>query len=429
MNQVETLFPRIDASEPDTTRRDLVRALFKGRWIILTSFAFVSAIVVAATAALPPTYESSAKVLIRTEQQVTPSFYSGLAAYSDRLDADPAGRRLENEMALVEAAPIATDVVRDERLDWNSIYHPPLTHLTTPLIDAAAPLLESVFGFANRPPTEAERVAALQASLTVAPAESKTAESTSNLIVIKLKSPSPETAHTVLEKIIDRYVAFDRRLTDDAAVKARSLIATDVDAAKREMAAAEVAMRDFLAHSRFDPGGPESERTPGRRPTDGLVTSARDNQTVTQLKSRLVELESQLTEERQIYKPESENVRRVEREIAQLQSRLTEEVQRSADNFARYNALDRTLRTAEARSAELEKRLGEIDLLLQVNGQSLGHRVVIEPPNIPETSDWKRRVATALLGSFIGLVLGVVLAGVGEYADTSLATNDDVRRY
>ena len=429
MNQVETLFPLSDAPEPDTTRRDLVRALFRRRWIILASFLLVTTIAVGGVASLPPTYESTAKVLIRTEQQVTPSFFSGLAAYSDRRDTDPAGRRLENEMALIETAPIARGVVRERRLDWNSIYHPPLTHFTKPLIEAAAPLLEAVFGVEDRPPTEADCVAALQASLSVAPAESKTAESTSNLIVIRLKSPAPDTAHAVLEDILDRYLAFDRRLTDEAAVKARSLVATDVAAARRDMAAAEVGMRDFLARSRFDSGGPESERTPGRIPTDGLVTSARDNQTVTQLKSRLVELESDLTEARQIYKPDSENVRRVEREIAQLESRLVEEVERNADNFARYNALDRTLRTAEARSAELEKRLGEIDLFLQVNGQSLGHRVVIEPPNVPETNDWKRRAATAMLGSFMGLVLGIVLAGVGEYADTSLGTRDDVRRF
>lgn len=429
MEQMEPLIGPSEEDGPGTTRRDLVRILFKRRWIIIACFVIVTAVTATGVALLPPTYEAQAKVLVKTEQQVTPAFFSGLAAYSDRQEIDPVNRRLENEMALIGAAPIARAVLSELGLGWNQIYHPPLAQFTEALARFAGPRLQSMVGAPYRPPSDAETVAALQASVGVGPGVSRTAETTSNVIVVSVKSPTAETARSALEKILNRYLAFDRELSDDAGVKARALVATELDVAKQDLATAESTMRDFLSKSGFDPAGSEIERHPGRVATEGVVMSPRDNQTVAELKSTLVGLESELTAARQIYRPESENVGRIERRVALLEARLSEEIKLGADNFAQYNRLDRTLRAAETRSAELDRRRAEIDLFLQINKQSTGNRVVIEPPVLPEESDWKKRLATALLGSFMGLLLGVALAGVSEYADSTLGSKEDVHRY
>src|SRR5262249_19816826 len=107
MTYLEPIGVRIEAGEPSATGRDVVRVLFKHRWLIIVCFVVVTGVTVGGLAMLPPTYEAEGKVLVQTEQQATPTFFSGLAAYSDRKDFDPASRRLETEMGLIGAAPIS----------------------------------------------------------------------------------------------------------------------------------------------------------------------------------------------------------------------------------------------------------------------------------------------------------------------------------
>lgn len=426
---VEPLFGRIDHDVPVATRRDLVRILFK-RWpTVALCFVVVTVVTALAVAALPPTYEAQAKVLVRTEEQVTPAFFSGLAAYTERHEGDPVNRRLENEMALLGAAPIARSVAKELQLHWHEIYHPPLTQLTGRLADACGPFLERYLGVPHTPPSEAEVAAALQASVVVVPGESKSAETTSNLIVVSLKAPKAETARAALERMLEHYLSFDRRLTEDAAVKARALVNRELTGVKRQVAAAEAAMRDFLAQTRFDPVRAEGERRQLRTGAEGPITSARDNQTASQLKTAIVKLQSELADARQIYRPDTEPVQRLERSLALLEERLAAEVKVNAGDFSRYNRLERELRVAEEHADKLSQRLSEIDLFLEINTGSLGNRLVIEPPILPEKSDRKARAATGLLGAVLGLVFGVALAGAGEYADTTLGTREDVRRH
>jgi polysaccharide biosynthesis transport protein len=184
-------------------------------------------------------------------------------------------------------------------------------------------------------------------------------------------------------------------------------------------------VREFLAATRFDPRAPDRETSA----TGRVTTSPRDDETVTALKASIVGLEAQLTEARQIYTPAAEPVRRLERTLEESRTRLAAEIDVGANNFSRYDQLDRALRTAESRAEELERRREQIALFLQINRDSTGNRLVIEPPQRPESSDWKPRVATAMLGSFMGLVLGIALAGLAEYADSSLGSREDVRRH
>src|SRR5215813_13122376 len=119
-----------EETEPGATRRDVARALFKHRWLILICFVAATTVTLIGVRMLPPTYQAKSKVLVQTEQQATPTFFSGLAAYSERRDFDPVSRRLETEMGVLGAAPLSAQVVRDLNLKWDDIYHSPLEHLT-----------------------------------------------------------------------------------------------------------------------------------------------------------------------------------------------------------------------------------------------------------------------------------------------------------
>jgi Mrp family chromosome partitioning ATPase len=54
--------------------------------------------------------------------------------------------------------------------------------------------------------------------------------------------------------------------------------------------------------------------------------------------------------------------------------------------------------------------------------------VVVEPPLVPDSSDWKKRVAIGVLGAVLGLLLGLALAGLAELGDPTFTNKALVRR-
>ncbi len=136
------------------TRRDVLNLLFKHLWVVLGTFLLVASIVWTGIAMLPATYVAKAKLLIRVEQQGTPSFMSGIAAYRDARDADPASRKLETEMGLLTARPLAEDVVSKLDIDYRSVYHPPYVHYLEPVSAFVAQIEGWWYG---RPPAPSAR--------------------------------------------------------------------------------------------------------------------------------------------------------------------------------------------------------------------------------------------------------------------------------
>src|SRR5262245_30001889 len=105
MTSLEPLFRPVEDREATASLRDVVKVLFKYRWRIALCFVVASAVSMSGALMLPPTYKATTKILVQTDQQATPTFFSGLAAFSERRDFDPVSRRLETEMGLIEAAP------------------------------------------------------------------------------------------------------------------------------------------------------------------------------------------------------------------------------------------------------------------------------------------------------------------------------------
>lgn len=418
------LFDRADDENAMVTTRDVASALFR-RWrTVLGCTVGTTVLAAAGVAQLSPSYETHAKVFIQTERQLMPSFFAGLAPYSRRQEWDPASRRLENEMAQIDVRPIAARVVHELGLTWQDVAHSPVSQLLHLVRARTAPIAARV-GLPLRPPTEADTIEAFRASLTVSPAESRSAETTSNVIVVTLRAPSAEGARAGLERLLDIYLASGDTAGEVDSSEALSLVNDELTQAQRDVASTERAMRDFLATTQFDPRAATPDQTAVGRP----VTSPRDDRTVTELKAALIGLETQLIEAKQRFRPTSEAVRHLERSIEQTRQHLSAEVRVGAANYDRYNRLDRTLRTAEARVQELERRRSEVSLFTRIEPPATASRQVIEPPILPTESDWKARVTTLLLGSGLGLLLGIVMTGARESIDTTLRSPADVQRY
>ena len=117
-----TLFPpgQPPATAP-RTMRDLAAALYRQAGLVAVCVLVGTAASLVLYANQPRVYTSTAKVWVQTEQQGSPSFLSGIAAYRETPYPDPVNRKIETEMELMLTRTNAQAVVdklhiRDEQL-------------------------------------------------------------------------------------------------------------------------------------------------------------------------------------------------------------------------------------------------------------------------------------------------------------------------
>lgn len=417
------------------TSRDLVSILFKHRRAILLSLVIVSVLVTAGIWSLPPTYVAEGKVLVKTEQQGNPSFFSGIAAYREPRESDPVNRKIETEMELLATRELSERVVRKLDLGYDSVYHKPLTHLLRPLADAYDWVLEKVFGF----PEDADKygfkgtVREFNKSFTVEPLKSKSADTTSNMIMVSLKATDPEVAHRALQTLMEEYVLLTVEQNQKLGLEAYALVERNMKQAGNDLESAKERERAFIAEngaalaSRFGfPGLGGTETGKDKHP--GLSKAA-EQSTVGALRAHLVDMELRLIELRNVFTDTSENVLLQKRAIEELRSRIDSEIRRTAANEMTLAALSLDVKTAEAHYIDLRRKLEQIGLYLQLNPAEAAHRTIAEAPLRPKTSEWKKSVLVNVLGAIAGLLLGLGIAGYREYSDHRLSSPEALEHY
>jgi hypothetical protein len=147
------------------------------------------------------------------------------------------------------------------------------------------------------------------------------------------------------------------------------------------------------------PSGEPQTAQGARHSVGTTVTSPRDEQTIALLKSRLIKMEIELLELRQVFLEGSERIRDHKRNMARLRQRVDEEIASDASNYTRFGEMNRELRLAELRYTDLQRKVDEISLFLKINSEPSGERVIILQPKKPASSDLKRKIAIGLGGS------------------------------
>lgn len=456
--------PDRDVGAPSFTMRDFLRLLFKHKQAILVSFFGVTLPVIGTLLALPATYIAEGKILVRTEQQGTPSFYSGIAAYREPRESDPVNRKLETEMELLATRSLAERVVERLAIKYDQVYHRPLAYALDQLGDAYDWAAGQLYGVRVDSEKRGFRatVTALVNSITVEPLKTKSADTTSNVVLVTLKATDAKLARDALEALLLEYASFNSEHDQKIGREARQLIASKTAEAQAEVRDAQEKLRVFLAGNggslarRFaskddplqakfdlrlalslgavdlkdDPLAPGSDTgTHATTPVAETMMSPGGDTTIGRLKARLVEMELRYIELRQTFTDETENVRLLKRSIAETRKRVDAEIAASATAEATVATLERKLRSDEMRYLELDRKLGQIDLFLQLGPAETANRVITESPLVPRSSEWRKNVLVGLFGSFAGLILGFGIAGYREYADPRLQSADEVERF
>ncbi len=399
------------------TRRDAVRFLFRHLLVITLCTLIVAAGVATGMYLLPPTYETSARILVKTDGRAGPTFFGGSAAFRDVGFPVSTAAVLETEMQLLLALPLSDSVARELNLVPDQLYRSPLAHFSAPLVSAYGWFREELLGREPGVPDEQRMVAeGLRRSITVTPVPSMTGESISSVIQVSLRAADPVVARDALAALLTHYLQ-GRGESDAAAGRtAARILEREVAMVEEELSENELSLRDFVARQ-------------GASGRPGPLTVARVDAAVSEQRSQLARLEMTLSETRQRYIESSEPVSKLLGEISVLRRQIASDVTTGAMADARYGELARAVMAAEQRHSELEQRLVEAHLFEAVMVEPLGDRAIVEPPLMPDGSDWKKRFILAVFGAVAGFCLGLALAGLKELTDSRVRSKDEVLRH
>jgi uncharacterized protein involved in exopolysaccharide biosynthesis/Mrp family chromosome partitioning ATPase len=431
------------------TARDVLTVLFKHKWVIFLCLVLVAGLVGAGLYRLPESYASEAKLLIKTEQEAGPVFYSGIAAYREGRDTDPPNRKMETELELLSTRAFSADVVRSLDLQYDQVYHAPLTVLRNALGDALEWVQARYLHRTPQPRYGREAtVREFNKSFTVKPLKSRSNDTTSNLMQISLRAPDPDIAQGALDALLENYLAYAPGMTQRSADRALQIVSANVVEAEKKVEQAQQRLNRFITERGVvlaRPGGPARFASMPAEPQEDGPDAMRgasgaprnlvpevgfgDDGALLALKSRLTQLEMQLAEVLLNYTDDNSRVGLLRSQIGELRGRVQGETRRNAQNDTGLMSLQRELRIAEETYLDVKRRMNQIALFREINPAHADTRIVVDAPLRPTQSDAGRKILLWIAAAVAGLFLGLAVAGALELADHRLSSPGDVLRY
>jgi len=421
------------------TRRDLLKVLFKHWLTVAICSVVVTLITWSILLGQPSIYESSGKVWVQTDQQGTPSFLSGIAAYRESQIPESVDRKIETERQLLLSRSNVEAVIARLGITKAQLAQPPVAYLIDSLPAwLVKPKKKSQAQILN------ETVELFLNGMTVEPLRSKTADTTSNVLEARFDCADRELAARALAALLEEYIHFgarhNRELGEsthrlvDSKIREETLELNDLDDQVLALTVQQASRTDIPPLDAGGGAGREARDTTRETsgvPLDTTLNSARSGvqSSLALLRTEILELQGKLDEEKQLFTDESPNVRHLQQQLDALHARLYAGVRSSAESDERLQRLDRQRALALERFNQLRVKRDQIDLYLQLNSVESDSRFVTETPVPPDKPLLKTKIRIGVLGPLAGVLLGLMLAGLSEYFDHRVQNAEDVKRY
>lgn len=163
---------------------------------------------------------------------------------------------------------------------------------------------------------------------------------------------------------------------------------------------------------------PETASTPTASPV--FVREARDLEAAIKAVSAQIETKDMQSEELR------KQATQVQESIRSLQARL----ESTPVGMKEYDELIRDRELARQEYEKLDRELSSSQGATKLINRQQGERLEqLDPPSLPQTPSEPKRPVIVAIGTAIGLVVGLCLAGAREVKDTSLKNLKDVRAY
>lgn len=405
-------------------------AMLKRHWLLILLCTVLTSAAGAALYRLErPTYSSTARILIQTDQLGTPSFLSGIAAYRESQYADPVNRKIETEIALLLSRSNAANAIQSLNLGREDLPASPLAIIGRWLkrqFDQLQGTTDIESG--NGPPTKL--IDDFLGNINVDAMRSKTAETTSNVLDVKLDSTRRDLATRALRSMLDGYLSLAAQQSKRLGQATIDQLNTQIAQARQELADAEKAIVDLSiqdsSRSELAAAAAAAAAYQGgaRRDNAGFANDS----TVSQLVNQLVQLQSQLTDQRSNFTDETDSVKKLKQQVADARARLAAHMRASATASAEFARLDRRRALAQDHYSELRKKLEQIELYVDLTPAALNGRVVVDPPSIPGAKEFTKKKLILAASPPAGLLLGLLLAGSIELLFQRVRTRRDAER-
>lgn len=423
MSSYAPLFPVDARAGSGFSGRDLLRLAFKHKWVMLGCFLVVTALAIYGAVRQPREFVATAQVWVKTEQQGSPSFLSGVAAYRETTLMDTPNRRIETEMAELLNRTSVENVIRKHGLRPELLKRSPLDIVLEPVLptinriaDAAMQLLGLDKSDAASDPL-ATTVKTFMRSISVEPVRSKGAEVTSNVIEIKLAGTNQKLTQEALATLLAQYIERSTEREQDVARQALQALKGQTAEAYAKMTSAEDAIVSYSLRARTDADGARAVESPSAALAEAKLRTDEEA------------LQAKLDVLLQTYGDEYAEVKTTRAALERLRARLHEQTRSSVRSNAALGVLERRRAVAETRYVELQRKLDQIDLYLKLSPTEVGGRLIPEPPRMAEKVSVAGKLLTMLAGPVVGILLGMVLSSLMEMADRRLQTRENVQAY
>ena len=422
-----TLFPAgAPRTAPPRSARDLIAVLYRQAGLIAVCALVGTAASLVLYMRQPRVYASTAKVWVQTEQQGSPSFLSGIAAYRETPYPDPVNRKIETEISLMLTRTNAQAVVEKYAIDESQLVHGAVVK-ARPAADAASAAVAAR-------DSRSKTVDLFLDSVSVEPLRSKTADTSSNVLEVKFECTDPALAPVALQAFLDNYLQLGAQQNRRLGETTSRLIENKLAQAKEDLRQSEDKIVALLVQDGGRTGRSVADAGAAAAGTgkigsayaaaegglkldmnpDLAVAGGGAAPVVAALKAQTLELQLRLDEARQLYTDDAENVRNLRSQLAGSQQRLAKTVRENTHLEAELNRLERGRQLAQERFVELQRKLDQIDLYLRLNPTEAESRVIIDAPDHPTVAEGKKKKIVALLGPMAGLMLGLLLAALRE---------------
>ena len=186
--------------------------------------------------------------------------------------------------------------------------------------------------------------------------------------------------------------------------------------AAMEKQRSEAEKEDLDRQAAAPPSGPTVRRVPNQQAFKAIQDLTASNNV---LKTEMQNLNMQMDEK-------VKQIQELNRQIATYQAR----VEGSPQLEGQYVALTRDLALAKATYEDYHHKSEVSDTAKNLEEHRAGENLeVLEPASDPQTPTEPNRLQIAAMGTGLGLMVGIVLAGAKEMKNTSLKNLKDVRAY
>jgi uncharacterized protein involved in exopolysaccharide biosynthesis len=449
MTAHQRLFDRDNIRVAGFSGRDFLRVIFKHIWIVSICFIVVGLLTCYGALRQPKLYTATAQVLVKTDQQGAPSFLSGVSAYREAQVQESPNRRIETEMSLMLNRSSIEAVIRKHSLTPALLKRSVLDIVIEPLKPAITNVSEQIrnlFGLEKDQDLSfdamAATVKAFGNSVAIEPVQSKGAQDSSNVIEVRLTGTDPLITQAVLTSLLQQYVA--RSAAGDRALGEQALAAlnTQTDQAKAELAksAADIVAYVTGSEARYlssdnlvsvgtvgATGTKEGEGSSDKRNAVGSNQVA--SSITAKLRAEIEEQQIKVDTLSAAYTDDYEAVVTARRQLQKLRARVQTESRSTTLAQANLGMLERKRGLAQARYVELQHKLDQISLYLQLLPVEVQGRLVTELPRLAVKESSIKKILLLLFGPIAGLLLGLALATLREFADRRLQSREAVERY